>query len=104
VISACHAGAFIPVLKDPNTIIVTAAANGTSFGCSDHRDLTYFDEAFYRDALPRAGSLEQAFPLAQGEIAKREASEHITPSKPQAYFGADLRVRLQHPMKEPVGA
>ena len=106
VISACHAGAFIPVLKDPSTIIITAAAsNRTSFGCSDDRDLTYFGEAFYRDALPRASSLEQAFALAQSAIARREASEHITPSEPQAYFGADLeRVLSQHPMKDPVAA
>ena len=63
---------------------------------------TYFGEAFYRDALLHAHSLEQAFSLAQAAIAKREASEHITPSKPQAYFGADLeRVLLQHPMREP---
>jgi hypothetical protein len=104
VISACHAGAFIPFLKDPSTIIITAAASDrTSFGCSDDRDLTYFGEAFYRDALPGASSLEQAFSLAQTSIAKREASEHITPSKPQAYFGADLeQVLLQHPMEEPV--
>jgi hypothetical protein len=103
VISACHAGAFIPVLKDSSTIIITAAASDrTSFGCSDDRDLTYFGEALYRDALPGARSLEQAFSLAQAAIAKREASEHITPSKPQAYFGADLeRVLLQHPMKDP---
>lgn len=106
VISACHAGAFIPVLKDPSTIIITAAASErTSFGCSDDRDLTYFGEAFYRDALPGARTLEQAFSLAQAAIAKREASEHITPSKPQAYFGADLeRVLHQHPMKQPVPA
>ena len=106
VISACHAGAFIPVLKDPSTVIITAAASDkTSFGCSDDRDLTYFGEAFYRDALPSARSLEQAFSPAQTSIAEREASEHITPSKPQAYFGAVLeRVLLQHPMKEPVAA
>lgn len=106
VISACHAGAFIPVLKDPSTIIITAAASDrTSFGCSDDRDLTYFGEAFYREALPGARSLEQAFSLAQTSIAKREASEHITRSEPQAYFGADLeRVLLQHPMKEPAAA
>jgi hypothetical protein len=91
VISACHAGAFIPALKDSRTIIITAAAaQRTSFGCSNDRDLTYFGEAFYRDALPSSRSLEQAFSLAQTAIAKREASEHITPSEPQAYFGADL--------------
>ncbi|MGB6486047.1 MAG: C13 family peptidase [Steroidobacteraceae bacterium] len=106
VISACHAGAFIPLLEDPSTIIITAAASDrTSFGCSNDRDLTYFGEAFYRDALPGARSLEQAFSLARAAIAKREAAEHITPSKPQAYFGADLEPVLhQHPMKQPVAA
>jgi hypothetical protein len=106
VISACHAGAFIPALKDASTIIITAAASDrTSFGCSNDRDLTYFGEAFYRDALPNARTLDQAFALAQQSIAKREASEHITSSQPQASFGADLeRVLFQHPMKEPVVA
>jgi Peptidase C13 family len=106
VISACHAGAFIPALKDASTIIITAAASDrTSFGCSNDRDLTYFGEAFYRDALPNARTLDQAFALARQSIAKREASEHITSSQPQASFGADLeRVLFQHPMKEPVVA
>jgi hypothetical protein len=104
VISACHAGAFIPALKDASTIIITAAASErTSFGCSDDRDLTYFGEAFYRDALPSARTIDQAFSLAQHSIAQREASEHITSSEPQASFGADLeQVLFQYPMKEPV--
>jgi hypothetical protein len=91
VISACHAGAFIHTLEDPGTIVITAAApDRTSFGCSDDRDLTYFGEAFYRDALPKAHSLEEAFSLTKAAIAERESSEHITPSEPQAYFGADI--------------
>lgn len=104
VISACHAGAFIPILKDPSTIIITAAAaDRTSFGCSDDRDLTHFGGAFYRDALPTAATLDQAFATATASIARREASEHITPSKPQAYFGADLeRILSSYPMRQPV--
>jgi hypothetical protein len=103
VISACHAGAFIHGLEDPGTIIITAAAaDKTSFGCSDDRDLTYFGEAFYRDALPKAQSLEEAFSLAKSAIAERETKEQITPSEPQAYFGADLdRMLSTHPMREP---
>ena len=55
VISACHSGAFIESLKDPYTMVITAAApDRTSFGCSDDRDLTYFGEAFFRDSLPQA--------------------------------------------------
>jgi len=91
IISACYAGAFIEGLKDEHTAIITAAdADRTSFGCSDDRDLTYFGEAFYRDALPGADSLRQAFGLASLEISKREQQEDVTPSRPQAFFGAEI--------------
>ena len=100
VISACHAGAFIPALKNPDTFIITAAAaDKTSFGCSDDRDLTYFGEAFYRDALPKAQSLQQAFTQAKEAIALRETQEHQMPSDPQAYFGSELeRLLADYPM------
>jgi hypothetical protein len=104
VISACHAGAFIEPLKDADTIVLTAAAaDRTSFGCSDDRDLTYFGEAFYRDALPRASSLEQAFALTRTAIAAREQAEQVTPSDPQAWFGSRIAQRLaRQPMQPPV--
>jgi hypothetical protein len=103
VISACHAGAFIPALRNPDTIIITAAAaDKTSFGCSDDRDLTYFGEAFYRDALPKAQTLQDAFRQAKDAIALREAQEHQKASDPQAYFGSDLeRMLADNPMTPP---
>jgi hypothetical protein len=49
IISACHAGAFIPFLADERSIVIAAAAaDRTSFGCSNDRDLTNFGEAFVR--------------------------------------------------------
>jgi hypothetical protein len=91
VISACYAGAFIKPLEDPNTIVIAAAAaDRTSFGCSDDRDMTYFGEAFYRDALPDAKTLQEAFERAKAEIAAREQKEHETPSEPQAFFGSAI--------------
>jgi hypothetical protein len=104
VISACHAGAFIAPLKDADTVVITAAAaDRTSFGCSDDRDLTYFGEAFYRDALPRAKSLQDAFALTRSAIAAREQVEKVTASDPQAYFGARIEQLLsQQPMRAPV--
>jgi peptidase C13-like protein len=91
VISACYAGAFIESLKGDHTAIIAAAdADRTSFGCSDDRDLTYFGEAFYRDALPGADSLQQAFGLASLAISKREQQEDVPPSRPQAFFGAEI--------------
>jgi hypothetical protein len=95
VISACYAGGFIESLKDPQTIVITAAAaDRTSFGCSNDRDLTYFGEAFYRDALPGARSLRDAFEKAKSAIALRERREHVDASKPQAFFGAQLEAKL----------
>ena len=90
VISACHAGSFIDELRNPNTIVITAsAADKTSFGCSDERFLTYFGEAFYRDALPGAKSLRDAFETAKAaDIGAREKREDIEEaSDPQAFFG-----------------
>jgi len=95
IISACYAGAFIESLRDPQTIVITAsAADRTSFGCSNDRDLTYFGEAFYRDALPTAHSLREAFDTAKTAIAARERREHVDASNPQAYFGARMEAKL----------
>jgi len=95
IISACYAGGFIDSLKDPQTIVIAAAAaDRSSFGCSNDSDLTYFGEAFYRDALPGAGSLRAAFDTAKAAIAARERREHVTPSDPQAYFGKAMEQKL----------
>jgi hypothetical protein len=95
IISACYAGGFIDSLRDPQTIIITAAAaDRTSFGCSNDSDLTYFGEAFYRDALPKANSLRDAFEIAKKAIAAREHDENVTPSNPQAHFGTALESKL----------
>ena len=96
IISACYSGGFIKALRDPDTIVITAAAaDRTSFGCSSDADLTYFGEAFYRDALPGAHSLREAFDQAKTAIAARELAEGETPSNPQAYFGAAIESKLQ---------
>ncbi len=96
IISACYAGGFIPALRDPQTIVITAAAaDRTSFGCSNDSDLTYFGEAFYRDALPHAKTLRDAFEEAKIAIAAREHAEGETPSNPQAYFGAAIEAKLE---------
>jgi hypothetical protein len=95
IISACYAGGFIDALKDPRTIVIAAAAaDRTSFGCSNDRDLTYFGEAFFRDALPEARSLRDAFDRAKSAIALRERRERVDASKPQAYFGSELEAKL----------
>jgi hypothetical protein len=95
IISACYAGGYIDSLKDPRTVVIAAAAaDRTSFGCSNDSDLTYFGEAFYRDALPEARSLRDAFEKAKSAIAVRERRERVEASKPQAFFGAEIEAKL----------
>jgi hypothetical protein len=95
VISACHSGSFVDDLRDEFTVVLTAAAKDrTSFGCSDDRELTYFGEAFYRDALPGAPDLRSAFETARAALAAREEAEGIRPSNPQAHFGAQIELKL----------
>ena len=97
IISACYAGAFIDSLKTAQTIVITAAAaDRTSFGCGSDSDLTYFGSAFYRDALPGARTLRDAFDKAKTAIAQRERREHVDASRPQAYFGSDMENKLAH--------
>jgi len=103
IISACHAGAFIPYLSDERSIVIAAAApDRSSFGCSNDRDLTDFGEAFIRDALPNSPSLRVAFEKARASIDAREHREHLTPSLPTAHFGTAIGRKLGE--TEAVGA
>jgi hypothetical protein len=95
VVSACYSGSFIKPLANDHTIVITAAAkNRPSFGCGADRDLTYFGEAFWRDALPGAASLRGAFETARREITAREREEGERPSHPQGFFGPLMETRL----------
>jgi hypothetical protein len=98
IVSACYSGIFLEPLKSDSTLVITAAdADHTSFGCEDDRDLTYFGEAFLRDALPGAPSLEAAFGKARKLIAERERAEQLTPSNPQIFTGSAIRRKLAEP-------
>ena len=95
VVSACYAGVFIDELKSETTAILTAAdAAHSSFGCEEDRELTWFGEAFLKDALPGASSLEEAFHKASSLIARREETEHETHSNPQLSMGGLIRRKL----------
>lgn len=96
IVSACYAGTFIEPLRDDYTIVIAAAAaDRTSFGCSDDRDLTYFGEAFYRDSLPTAANLRGAFENAKRLIGEREKAEDKTASNPEAHFGTAIERHLE---------
>jgi Peptidase C13 family len=93
--SACYAGVFIPPLRDASTLVATAAdSRHSSFGCEDDRELTWFGEAFFRDALPEAESIEEAFQRARRIIEKRERAAGVSGSRPQIYVGRGIRPKL----------
>ncbi len=95
IISACYSGSFVKPLANDHTIVITAAAkNRPSFGCGADRDLTWFGEAFWRDAFPKATSLREAFEAARVEISKREKEEGERPSHPQGFFGRLIEAKL----------
>jgi Peptidase C13 family len=95
VVSACYAGVFLDELKTDTTAIVTASdAEHSSFGCDADRDLTWFGEAFLKDALPGSDSLEDAFHKAAALIARREDAEHQVHSNPLLYIGPLMRAKL----------
>ena len=95
IVSACYAGTFLEPLKSPRTLVITAAdARHNSFGCADDRDLTYFGEAFLRDALPGAASLPEAYEKARTLIAEREKAEGKTLSNPQLFLGEEMVGKL----------
>jgi len=96
VVSACYSGSFIEALKNDNTIIVTAAsAERTSFGCSSDRDLTYFGEALFRDALASEPDFLMAVESARKIVTAREIEEKLEPSEPQLIVGAGMLRKLQ---------
>jgi hypothetical protein len=95
VVSACYAGIFIDELKSDTTAIITASdAAHASFGCEEDRELTWFGEAFLKDALPASASLEEAYAKAASLIAQREGSAHEIHSNPQLYLGPLMRKKL----------
>lgn len=86
VISACYSGGFIEPMKNPRTLIITAArADRVSFGCSEQNDFTYFGRALFAEALQETTDIVQAFTLAQAKVAEREQADHYQASEPQIW-------------------
>ena len=79
VVSACYSGGFIEHLKDDTTLIITAARHDrSSFGCSDENEFTYFGRAFFKEALPRAQSFEDAFAKAGALVREWEEEDYAS--------------------------
>ncbi len=91
VVSACHAGSFIPALAGPTTLVIAAArADRSSFGCEDRRRWTYFGDAYFNRALRQETSFRRAFQQAKRLIALWEKRDRLIASLPQIAGGEDL--------------
>ena len=96
VVSACYSGGFIDALRDPQTLVITAArADRSSFGCEPESEITWFGHAFMAEAMNQTTDLRAAFELARATIAQREKAEEFDPSEPQWDAGDRILGQLQ---------
>jgi len=95
VVNACYSGGFVPPLRGPGTLVLTAArADRSSFGCGSDSDATYFGKAWLVDALNRTDNFIAAFHQARNEIAEWETRDDLTPSEPQIDVGHGIEDQL----------
>ncbi|HEY8326839.1 MAG TPA: C13 family peptidase [Rhodanobacter sp.] len=95
VVNACYSGGFVPPLRGPGTLVLTAArADRSSFGCGSDSDITYFGKAWLVDALNHTPDFIEAFKQASGEISQWEQKDKLTPSEPQIDIGSGIAGQL----------
>lgn len=95
VVNACYSGGFVPTLRGPGTLVLTAARNDrSSFGCGSDSDVTYFGHAWLVDALNRTPDFIKAFQQARSEISGWEKSDRLLPSEPQINVGSGIEAQL----------
>ncbi|HWG67477.1 MAG TPA: C13 family peptidase [Rhodanobacteraceae bacterium] len=95
IVNACYSGGFIPPLKNPDTMVITAArADRSSFGCGEQSELTWFGHAFLVDALNKTDDFREAFKLAKAQVAAWEKRDNYEPSDPQVSTGDGIAAQL----------
>jgi hypothetical protein len=95
VVNACYSGGFVPDLRGPGTLVLTAArSDRSSFGCGSDSDITYFGKAWLVDALNKTDNFVDAFQFAKNDIAGWEKEQKLTPSEPQMDVGSGIAQQL----------
>ena len=95
VVSSCYSGGFVDALRDPSTLVITAArADRPSFGCGSDSAITWFGKAFLTQALNQTSDFEDAFVIASRQVRIWELAQGQTPSIPQISEGAQIRKHL----------
>lgn len=101
IISACHSGSMIPVLKAENRIILAAAAaDKVSYGCQPLSENTFFIDALMGKAPDPTLSLNQLFVKLKEDVAAREKKEKLEPSEPQMFVGEKMKKFAELPVSD----
>jgi hypothetical protein len=96
VVSACYSGGYIDALRDPHTLVLTAAsADRPSFGCGAASRITYFGKAFLAQALNEHVDFVAAFEQARVAIRGWERKRDFQASRPQIAQGEHIAAHLQ---------
>ena len=96
VVSSCFSGGFLPALRSPDAVVITAARKDrTSFGCGTTSQVTYFGQAWLVKALNRHDDFIAAFRDARKQVAAREEKDGYAPSLPQIHVGERIGPVLQ---------
>jgi len=96
VISACFSGVFVPKLKGPNRLIVTAARRDrTSFGCGTTDTYPYYDTCFLH-TLSQTRDFKSLALKTRECVAEMEYDTGMEPpSEPQIFIGKTVLANLK---------
>ncbi len=95
VVSSCYSGGFVEPLRNPQTLIITAAAaNRRSFGCGATSDFTDFGTAYFKQALGTQIDFVAAFDTAERWVSDKEQRERREASYPQRFVGGEIEAKL----------
>ena len=92
ILSACFSGVFVPALKAPERLVLTAARRDrSSFGCGEADRYPFFDACVIQ-ALPTAQDFVELGDRARRCVADREDKEGMRPrSEPQLWVGPTFK-------------
>lgn len=88
VVSACNAGGFVDELADDDTAVVVASRGAASGACTAEA-AGAFGDAFFRDGMREAASLDEAFDLATASLERRSPS-----IRPERRIGPGIAARF----------
>jgi hypothetical protein len=89
-LQACFSGQFVPALRAPGTVVVTAAADDrSSFGCQAGNDWTLFGDALINHALRQPLPFDVQLKRANVLISTAEEKAGLQPSNPQISMGSE---------------